>query len=173
MTNLKTKYGDWALITGASSGIGLEFAKQIAAGGMNVAVAARRKQRLEALTAEIERDYGVQTRVIEVDLTTDDYLETIKAQTVDLQIGMLVNNAGAATPGAFTKQPLADRQFTLKLNVSTPMELTHYFSKEMEKRGKGAVIFTGSTVGYTGSPFMANYAATKAFILYFGQALHV
>lgn len=173
MTNFTKKYGPWALITGASSGIGEEFAKETAARGLNVVLAARREAHLKRIAADIEKTHKVQTRVLPVDLTADDYLQTIEAGSADLDIGLLINNAGSATPGAFLKQSLDHRRRNLHLNVVAPMELSHHFGTKMNQKKRGGIIFTGSIVGYTGSPYMANYAGTKAYLLQFGEALSV
>lgn len=173
MNDLKQRYGNWALITGASSGIGKEFVEQIAQQGVNVILAARRKSRLEELADNIESKYGVQTKVIEVDLTDPNYLETIKNAIGGLQIGLLINNAGFAAPGAFLKRPVSDRSRNIQLNINAPMELAHYFGQQMVTQGKGGIIFVSSTAAYTGSPYLANYAATKAYLLQFGKALSV
>ena len=94
MKNFREKYGEWALITGASSGIGWEYSKQLAAKQLNVVMVARRAERLEALAEEIQREYGVDTKIIAADLTTDDGIQAVKDETQQLNIGLLVNNAG-------------------------------------------------------------------------------
>ena len=173
MKDLKQRYGNWALITGASSGIGKEFAEQIAQQGMNVLLAARRKERLEALANKIKSKYAVQAKVVEVDLTDPNYLETINQATAGLQVGLLVNNAGFAAPGAFLKKPVAERSRNIQLDINAPMELAYHFGQQMVSRGRGGIIFVSSTAAYTGSPYLANYAATKAYLLQFGKALSV
>jgi len=164
----KQKYGPWALVTGASSGIGTEFARQLAAKGLNVAVAARRKERLATLIREIENKHGVQARAIAVDLTAPDYLETIEAETKDIEIGLLINNAGAGVPGAFLKQDVNDFARVVQLNVTTPMQLAHVFGQKMSHRGQGGMILVSSTSAFSGTPYMANYAGTKAYLLSLG-----
>lgn len=169
----KEKYGPWALVTGASSGIGAELARQLAAKGLNVSVAARRKERLESLVLEMERQHGVQSRAIAVDLTAPDYLDVIKSATNDIEIGLLVNNAGSGVPGAFLKQELAGRTRIVQLNVTAPMQMAHLFGQKMSQRGHGGILFVSSTSAFSGTPYMANYAGTKAFVLSLGEALHV
>ncbi len=173
MNNFKQKYGPWALVTGASSGIGQEFARQLAAAGLNVAVVARRQNRLADLTAELESKHGVQTQTIPVDLTAPDYLDNIQSATADLQIGLLINNAGAGVPGAFLKQSVDDYTRVVQLNVTAPMQLAHAFGARMIRQGRGGIIFVSSIAGYTGTPYMANYAATKSYLLNLGAALNV
>jgi short-subunit dehydrogenase len=172
MSKFPQQYGPWALITGASSGIGREYALQLAAEGLNVAVLARRKERLESLVQEIEATHQVETRIIVADLTTPDAVDIIQASTSDITIGLLVNNAGDGVPGAFLKQDVRAYQRTIQLNVTIPMALSHHFGEQMRRRGKGGIIFTASTAGYTGSPYLANYAAAKSYMISFGMALH-
>lgn len=168
---LTTRYGSWALVTGSSSGIGSEFARLLAAEGFNLVVAARRQQRLDELAERLTTDYGVEVRPVSVDLTSPNYLDIISEATSDIEIGLTVLNAGSAAPGAFLKQPLDDRTRNIRLNVVAPVELAYHYGQEMSRRGAGAILFVASLVGYTGSPYMASYAASKSYILNFGQAL--
>jgi uncharacterized protein len=172
MSKFSQKYGPWALVTGASSGIGREYAIELAKEGLNVAVLARRKERLDSLVSEIEANYPVETRVIAADLTAPDAVNVIQAATADLEIGLLINNAGDGVPGTFLKQDVNAYKRTIQLNVTIPMELSHHFGEKMRRRGKGGIIFTASTIGYTGSPYLANYAAAKSYMINFGMALH-
>ncbi len=172
MSKFAQKYGSWAFVTGASSGIGREYALQLAAEGLNIAVLARRKERLEALVREIESKHKVKTRVVVADLTASDALDVIQAATSDIEIGLLVNNAGAGVPGVFLKQDVNSYTQTIQLNVTMPMQLSHHFGEQMRRRGKGGIIFTASIAGYTGSPYMANYGAAKSYMINFGMALH-
>ncbi len=172
MSEFSQKYGPWALVTGASSGIGREYALQLAEQGLNVAVLARRKERLESLVHEIENKHRVQTRIVVADLTALDVLDTIQAATSDLEVGLLVNNAGAGVPGAFLKRDVQSYTRTVQLNVTIPMQLSHIFGEKMRRRGRGGIIFTSSTVAYTGAPYLANYGAAKSYMLNFGMALH-
>ncbi len=171
--NFKQKYGPWALVTGASSGIGQEFARQLATIGLNVVVAARRKERLESLVNELKSEHGVEARAIAVDLTTADFLETIEASTNDLEIGLLINNAGNGVPGAFLKKSLTERTNIVQLNVAAPMQLAHRFGEKMSQRGRGGILLVSSISGYMGTPYMSNYAATKAYLLTLGEGLNV
>lgn len=172
MSKFSEKYGPWALVTGSSSGIGREYALELAAEGMNIAVLARRMGRLESLVQEIKTKHGVETRVVVADLTAPDAIDTIRAATSDIEVGLLVNNAGDGVPGAFLKRDVDAYKRTIQLNVTTPMELSHYFGEKMRRQGKGGIIFTASTAGYTGTPYMANYAAAKSYMIKFGMALN-
>ena len=131
MGNFREKYGEWALITGASSGIGLEYSKQLAAKRLNVALVARRTDRLEALSEEIKREYGVETKIIAADLTTGAGIQAVKDETKQLMIGLLVNNAGREDSGHFLQIPIEDALSTVDLNCRVPLQLTHHFSQIM------------------------------------------
>ena len=104
MASLKS-YGQWALVTGASAGIGTVFARKLAAEGLNVILVARRADRLEALAAELGRTHGVQTRVVPIDLDREGAVERIEARVADIEVGVLVNNAGFSTVGRFERVP--------------------------------------------------------------------
>ncbi len=167
MEKLTTRYGSWALVTGE------QFAHQLAAQGLNIVVVARRTERLKNLADGLAKQHNVEVRTVCVDLTADDALEHIDAATSDIEIGLLVLNAGAAVPGAFIKQSSETRLRNIRLNVQSPIELTHHFAGKMIPRKKGGVIFVSSMVGYTGSPYMASYAASKSFILQFARAFAI
>ena len=168
---LTARYGDWALVTGASAGIGAALARQIAAEGMNVVLTARREERLNALSGELERDFGVETRVVAADLGERDGQAALLAAVDDLEIGLLVNNAGLGYAGRFD---LLDRERLRRLvsvNCEAPLVLSHALVQGMRERGRGAILFTGSVAGRQPLPLHAVYAATKSFDLFLGEAL--
>jgi short-subunit dehydrogenase len=165
MNSFAAKYGVWGLVTGASSGMGTEFARRLAESGLNIVLLARREDRLRSLADELERDYSVKTRVVAVDLTRDDLLDLIREATVDIEIGLLVNNAGFATSGNLLDNDLDAELAMLHVNSRAPLILSHHFGRRMRERGGGGIIFVASTVAYSGSPGWSNYAATKAFEL--------
>jgi uncharacterized protein len=173
MTNLKEKYGPWAVITGASSGIGREFALQLAQAGVNTVLIARRKELLDELSDEITDIYPVETRVIDADLASADAFDKIDALTRDLDIGLLVSNAGAGFPGAFLKDTLESRTSVVQLNVHATVQLTYLFGKKMMQRGGGGILLVSSVGALLAGPWLANYTATKAFILSFGESLKI
>ena len=165
MTSFPDQYGPWALVTGASSGMGTEFARRLAEKGLNVVLLARREDRLRSLAVELERDYSVRTRVVAVDLTRDDLLDSIRDATDDIEVGLLVNNAGFATSGKVLDNDLSVELAMLHVNSRAPLVLSHHFGRRMREQGKGGIIFVASTVAYSGAPGWSNYAATKAFDL--------
>lgn len=167
----KEKYGPWSLVTGASSGIGLEFSHQIAELGLNVVLVARREERLEKLAISLQEKYGVQTKVIPIDLSRDDFLSDIERITAGLEVGLLINNAGFGTTGEFVENDLETEIKLLHVNCRAPLVLAHTFGKRMKDRKKGGIIFSASIVGFTAVPLWSNYAASKAYDLFLSEAL--
>jgi len=160
--NFKQKYGDWALITGASSGIGKEFAKQLAQRGLNVVLVARRIDKLKQLADEIVKNYNVQAKIVQADLTKPDFLTKIKEVTNDLEIGLLVSNAGMMYIGNYFDNTPENEIKMIDLNIKAPAILTHYFGQQMIKRKRGGIIYTASMLGFMGTPYSSAYAGTKA-----------
>jgi short-subunit dehydrogenase len=165
-------YGPWALVTGASSGIGAEFARQIAASGINVVLVARSQERLRNVAASLQRDHHVETRTISIDLGRDGILDRIARATDDLDVGLVVSNAGAGNPGPFVSLPLAGLREIVQLNVLTHLELAHHFGRRLTARGRGGLVLVSAAAGAGGLPYMANDSATKAYPLSLGEALH-
>lgn len=158
-----------ALVTGASSGLGEVFAETLAKKGYDLVVSARRKSRLDSLAESLET-YGASTTVVETDLATDDGVDLLvePAGEVDL----LVNNAGFGTVGEFADLPLDRELDELSVNVRALMSLCHAALGPMKQRGRGAIINVASTAAFQAIPNNATYAATKAFVLHFSEALH-
>ncbi len=171
MINLKSKYGDWALITGASSGIGEEFAFRLASQGINLILVARRKDLLEKLSVKLKSEYGIEVIVVALDLSGNNFLEKIIESAGNREISILINNAGIGRPGEYKDSDPEYEARMIKLNCLAPGILTNYFGKKMIDRGKGAILFLGSIVAFQPTPLMATYSATKAFNLYLGNAL--
>jgi short-subunit dehydrogenase len=159
------------VITGASSGIGEEFARQLAARGHGVFLIARREDRLRKLATEIERDHGVRTETAACDLgdATDRARLPALLAGSELEVDVLVNNAGFTTVGDVHKNP--DRQLgMIRVNCEALVDLTTQWLPRMVERGRGAVINVASTAGFQPIPVQAVYAATKAFVLSFSEA---
>jgi uncharacterized protein len=167
------QFGPWAVVTGASSGIGKEFARQLAASGLNLVLVARRLSLLEDLGSQLASQFGVQYRAIGVDLTEPSFLDTIKAATQDLDVGLLVSNAGAVTVGEFLALERNTLDQSVRLNVLAHLSVVQHYSHHLAQRGRGGVLLVSSTAGTHGAPFMADYAAAKAYILMLGEALHL
>lgn len=170
-TSFQSRYGPWALVTGASAGIGREYAVQLARRGLSVALVARRQPLLDELAATLQREYGVQARVIAADLTDPQALRRIAEQTADLDVGLLVNNAGTAAYGAMLDNDLDAELLAVDLNVRAPLALSWHFGRRMRDRGRGGLLVVSSMVGLLGVARFANYAATKAYDLTLAEGL--
>ncbi len=168
---LRQRYGEWALITGASAGIGTEFARALARDGMSCILTARRAERLQSLAAELQQAHGVATRVVAADLSAPGEVDRLAAAVADLDIGLLVNNAGHGIAGRFAQQDPARLSAMIQLNCVAPAVLTSHLLPPMLARGRGAVIITGSVAGRQPVPFNGAYSATKAFDLLLGESL--
>lgn len=168
---LGTRYGGWALVTGASAGIGAAFARALARDGMPCVLTARRADRLETLADEIRRSHGVETRVVAADLATAEGVEAVVAAVADLDLGVVVNNAGFGYAGRFDKQTLDRLVDMVELNCVAVLRLAHRLLPGLATRGRGAMIITGSVAGHQPLARHGVYAATKAFDLLLGEAL--
>ena len=170
MPELK-RYGDWALVTGASAGIGMAFAHRLAAERLNLALVARRADRLEQLAEELGRRHGIRTRVIAQDLGADGAAERVAESARDLEVGVLINNAGFSAAGRFERVPREKHVEMIHVNCVAVAALTHVFLPPMKSRGRGAIIIVSSAAAYQPLGLAATYGATKAFDLMFGEAL--
>ncbi len=164
-------YGTWSLVTGASSGIGAVFARRLAASKQNVVLVARRASRLEALAQELQETYGVKTRVVAADLGSAEGLSSLFERTADLEVGMLISNAGRLVPGSFLDRTIDDWIAETRLNVEAGIRLAHHYGGSMARRGRGAVLFVGSMGGFVPTPQMSNYAGTKSYLSTFAMGL--
>ena len=165
--------GKWALVTGASAGIGRALAQQLAAGGANLVLTARRRERLEQLAADLRSKHGVQVEVFAADLarpTAPDELFTF-TQRKGIGIELLVNNAGFGAYGEFFKIELARQLAMVQVNVAAVIHLTRLYLPPMIERHRGDILVVASTAGFQGVPYITTYAATKAFDLLFAEAL--
>lgn len=166
------RYGPWALITGASDGIGRAIASRIAAEGINVVLVARNKDRLHALAAELGAEHDVDTRVLPTDLADHGAVDTIKDLTSQLDIGLVVLSAGFGTTGTFLETALTDELQLIAVNITAVTSLSHTFAGRLAARGKGGIVLFGSIVGWQGVPGQANYAASKAYVQNLAEGLH-
>jgi len=165
------RYGQWAVITGATAGIGLEFARALAARGVSCVLAARRGDRLAAVAEELKTAHGIETRVVEVDLASENGPDQLADAVADLEIGMLISNAGVGYAGRFDKQDLARLKQMVALNCTANVTLVSRLLPDMLARRRGAVMIIGSVAGRQPVPFHGLYSATKGFELLFGEAL--
>ena len=166
------KYGPWALVCGASDGVGAAFAEGIAERGVNVLLVARRQGVLAEVAAGIKARTGVETRTLAVDLAEREATSAIAAATDDLDIGFLVYCAGA-DPNfePFLANPIETAEAMVHRNCVVPMQLCHHFAPAMVQRARGGIVLFGSGAGLAGGPNMVAYGATKAFDMVFAEAL--
>jgi hypothetical protein len=171
-------YGSWALVTGASAGIGTEFARQIAKEGINVILVARRKDRLEEVAQELKSSFSVETRVVTADLGSRDGAYQLYKAVKDLNLpeggpGLIVNNAGFGWFGIFQEQEIKHIEEMIQLNVTSVAVLTRLFLDDLNKRtNRGGMIITSSTGSYFPGPLASLYDATKVFDTYLAVGLH-
>lgn len=162
-----------ALITGASSGIGLEFARIHAQKGGDLVLVARSVDKLEALKQELEGQYQIKVTVLPADLSSPESASKIFEQTEaqGLQIDTLINNAGFGGHGLFHERDLADEQAMMQVNMLTLTDLTHFYLKGMVERNQGRILNVSSTASFMPGPLQAVYYATKAYVTSFSQAI--
>ena len=165
------RYGPWALVAGASEGIGASFARALAARGLNLVLVARRPGPLESMAAELSQKHGVHTRVLALDLTAPGLHAAIVEGTQDLEVGLIVCNAALSLISGFLELQLDDVLRSVDMNVRAPLMLAHVFGRRMAERGRGGVVLMSSVAGIIGSPYSATYAGSKAFVLGFGDSL--
>ena len=169
--SLVTQYGPWALVTGATRGIGAEFARQLAERGFNIVLLATNDRLLRKRADELELAYGIKTRTIRLDLARDDIIKAMSPVTENLDIGLLVNNAGISTVGTFMAQTPDYLVRQLHVNARAGLMLAHHFGIKMVQRKRGGIIFVSSGSAQYGTPYSANYAGTKAYELVLAESL--
>lgn len=164
----------WALVTGASSGLGLEFADLLAARKVNLVLAARRREPMEKLAADLRRAHGIEVVVEPIDLATPGAAARLKSglDAKSLRIDVLVNNAGYGLHGDFLDTPLDRTVDMIQLNITALTELSYIFGKDMAARRSGEILLVASLLALQPVPTYAAYAATKSYVLALGEALH-
>jgi uncharacterized protein len=164
-------YRPWAVIAGGSEGVGAEFARLLADAGLNLVLIARKSQPLEA-TADVCRGHGVEVRTLAVDLVEPSAVSRVVDATVDVEVGLLIYNAGANTCSEhFLDGGLADFQRVIDLNISTMLALVQHFGRPMRDRRRGGILMVGSMAGYLGSMRHTVYGGVKAFGRIFAESL--
>jgi short-subunit dehydrogenase len=173
MVNLMNleKYGPWALIVGGSEGVGASFAKKLAASGFSLVLVARKHPPLKELADELAAA-GAKVRIASVDVSKPDALEQVRRLTDDIEVGLLVYNAGANnTRGNFVDLDPAIYRSVIAITVNGQSEFARHYGASMCRRGRGGIILSGSLSGYMGSPSLAAYTGAKAFSRVFSEAL--
>lgn len=170
---LLARYGPWALVTGASSGIGREIAVLLAQTGFNLVLVARREELLNDLAKGMANQHHVEVQVIPADLADLSAVNKIMQLTQTIDIGLLVAAAGFGTSGSFANSSLEEEINMLNVNCLALMTLTQQFGKRLIKRGRGGLVLMSSIVAFQGNPNAAHYAATKAYVQALAEALYV
>jgi short-subunit dehydrogenase len=165
--------GKWAVVTGASAGIGRALAAELAAGGAHLVLTARRRDRLEELAREFATKYGIRAEICTADLTQHSGPEEIFAFTKGkgIDVELLVNNAGFGLYGEFSRMDLARLLEMVQVNVAAVVHLTHLYLQPMIARKRGDILIVASTASFQGVPYLTTYGATKGFDLLFAEAL--
>lgn len=173
MQGLKGRYGEWALVTGATSGIGRALVQRLAGEGMNIITVARTRDALEAQARELEAAHKVTVRPVVADLTTPAGTAAVIAATGDVEVGVLVPCAAIESSGYFVDTPIERHRAMLQMDVISPMELVHHYGARMASRRRGAILLVSSMSGWMAQPYMAHYGAAKAYVLSLGDSLHL
>ncbi len=175
---LLRQYGPWALVTGASSGIGLELSKRLAEAGFHLILTARRAALLEQIQQQLTTKHKVKVHIVAADASEPEGMAQILAAADEVDLGLVVASAGFGSSGLFLHSTLADEQNMVRLNCESLLGLVHYASQRLashrlEKQQRGGIILMSSLVAFQGVPYSANYAATKAYVQSLSEALAV
>lgn len=172
-TRLRNKYGSWALVTGASSGIGLELATQLAEANFNLIINARNAETLKEVQKHLQKKSNSEIRIVVADVSDFEGLEKITQATKSLDVGLLIVSAGYGTSGNFIDNSIETEINMLQVNCESLLFLTHYYSKQFANQNRGGIILMSSMVAFQGTPFAANYAASKAYVQTLAEAIAV
>ena len=171
-TNFIEQYGEWALICGASDGVGEQFSRELAKRGLNLILVSRRQEVLDKLAESIAKETGVKTKAVGLDLTQPDAANNIIAATEGLDVGMLVYCAGADPHiGSFRERSLKSMTDLVQRNCIVSLSICHQFAPIMEDRGRGGIILLSSGAGFQGIANLVAYCSSKAFDMVMGEAL--
>jgi short-subunit dehydrogenase len=165
------RYGRWAVVAGASEGLGAAFAEALAARGLNLVLVARRADALEQVAARLRESASVEVRPLALDVADPAFGEHVARATADLDVGVAVHNAAYSFVAPLFERPLADALRVVDVNVRGPLVLLHALVPGMIARGRGAVVLMSSLAGFQGAPTLAAYAASKAFNTILGESL--
>jgi uncharacterized protein len=172
-SRLNARYGEWAIITGASSGIGRELAMQLASAGFNLLIHSRQSEKLQELENQLKEIYGIRVRMVASDVSEKEGVDRIIQAAQGLNTGLLIVSAGFGTSGDFVDSSLHTEINMLRVNCEALLLLTHYFSQQFAVQKRGGIILMSSMVAFQGTPYSANYAATKAYVQSLAEGLAV
>lgn len=171
MSAFRERYGPWALVAGASAGLGEAFARLLAARGLHLLLVARRREALEGLAVELRRAHGVEARAVPLDLARADLAAEVGRAAAGLEVGLLVYNAAHSAIGPFVERPLEEHLRVIDVNCRGPLTLAHLLGGQMARRGRGGLVIMTSLAASQGNPLLASYAASKAFDLILAEGL--
>ncbi|HEX2991868.1 MAG TPA: SDR family NAD(P)-dependent oxidoreductase [Anaerolineales bacterium] len=165
------RYGSWAVVAGASEGLGAEYACQLASRGLNLVLVARRRELLQSLATRLTAKYGIRTKLLALDLSAPDAAEQIVQKTMDIDLGLLVYNAAYSAVGPFLDRSMDEHLREVHTNIHSPLKLVYLLSQRFHGRGRGGVLLMASLSAFQGSPYISTYAATKAFNIVLAESL--
>ena len=169
--SFRERYGEWGIVTGASSGIGEAFAYALAARGIKPMLVARREEELHRVALAVKERYDIECGWLTLDVADHNFIERVLLACGDRDVGMVIGNAAYNPPGAFTDLSRADLMRTLDVNDRANLLLAHAFLPRFKKRNRGAFLLVSSVEAFTGMPYSAAYSASKAYVLSLGEAL--
>lgn len=167
----RPRWGRWAIVTGASSGIGEAFAQELAREKHDLVLVARRLDRLERLATSLAANHGVEVRAVELDLSHPERLSSLFEVTSSLDVGLVVSNAGGGQMGHLLSSDIEDQLATVRLNIDAHLRLVHHYGRRLVARGRGGLLLISSTSALQGVPYLASYSAAKAFTVNLAEAL--
>jgi short-subunit dehydrogenase len=167
----REKYGPWAIVAGASEGLGAAFAEECAMRGLNVMLVARSKDKLLSLQSSLLQRYKTECRILNLDLAAQDAASLLDQQTALLDAGLLIYNAALSLIGPYMSFSGDQHRATVATNCQTPALCVHLFGKRFASRGRGGFVLMSSMAGFQGSPFLAHYAASKAYTTVLAEGL--
>jgi short-subunit dehydrogenase len=169
--DFRARYGDWAVVAGASEGLGAAYAEELAVRGLNLVLVARRSGLLQSLALQLSGRHGIQTKAITLDLSASDAAERIIQATSDLKVGLLVYNAAYSAVGAFLEKSIEAHVREIDTNVRAPLKLVYSLGEKMLSQGRGGIVLMASLSAFQGSAYISTYAATKAFNIVLAEGL--
>jgi len=169
--NFLQRYGNWAIVAGASEGIGAEYADRLAARGLNLILVARREELLKSLASRLAEKYKIRAKPLVLDLSAPDAAEQIIHGTMDFDIGLLVYNAALSAVGLLLEHTMDEHMREIHTNIHTPYKLVYLLGQHLIKRGRGGIVLMSSLSAFQGSAYISTYAATKAFNIVLAESL--
>ncbi len=170
---LKNNYGEWAIVTGATSGIGRELTLHLASAGFNLVLISRSLNDLQEFEIYLKKHESIDVRIIATDVSDESGIDKIIEGCSDLNVGLLIASAGFGTSGKFIDSDLNTEINMLRVNCEALLHLCHHFSKKFVRQKRGGIILLSSMLAFQGTPYSANYGATKAYVLALAEALAI